>query len=183
MKDGATVGIGAGQMSRVDSARIAFSKAKDAAKAAGLDTPLTVEISQLAIDFVARDAHVCAKTQVLFRVAEGHAIYPNWREQFRNASASQRECNAAGDCAANEYCLDCALCKSPVDVCDLCAAYSNGSAGICYTKEYCVLDARSLDGCGNQNMSCDCIDATYPFSEHIYVKNPGCAPVSGYEVK
>jgi phosphoribosylaminoimidazolecarboxamide formyltransferase/IMP cyclohydrolase len=35
-KDGATVGIGAGQMSRVDSARIAAVKATDAAKAAGL---------------------------------------------------------------------------------------------------------------------------------------------------
>jgi phosphoribosylaminoimidazolecarboxamide formyltransferase / IMP cyclohydrolase len=36
-KDGATVGIGAGQMSRVDSARIAALKARDAAKAAGRD--------------------------------------------------------------------------------------------------------------------------------------------------
>jgi phosphoribosylaminoimidazolecarboxamide formyltransferase/IMP cyclohydrolase len=35
-KDGATVGIGAGQMSRIDSARIAAWKAKEAAKAAGL---------------------------------------------------------------------------------------------------------------------------------------------------
>ena len=34
-KDGATVGIGAGQMSRVDSARIAVRKSEDAAKAAG----------------------------------------------------------------------------------------------------------------------------------------------------
>lgn len=41
-KDGATVGIGAGQMSRVDSARIAAAKAVDAAKEAGLDTPATV---------------------------------------------------------------------------------------------------------------------------------------------
>jgi phosphoribosylaminoimidazolecarboxamide formyltransferase/IMP cyclohydrolase len=40
-KNGATVGIGAGQMSRVDSARIAASKAQDAAKAAGLAEPLT----------------------------------------------------------------------------------------------------------------------------------------------
>jgi phosphoribosylaminoimidazolecarboxamide formyltransferase/IMP cyclohydrolase len=40
-KNGATVGIGAGQMSRVDSARIAFRKAQDAAKAAGLEEPLT----------------------------------------------------------------------------------------------------------------------------------------------
>jgi phosphoribosylaminoimidazolecarboxamide formyltransferase/IMP cyclohydrolase len=40
-KDGATVGIGAGQMSRVDSARIAALKAADAAKAGGLDAPLT----------------------------------------------------------------------------------------------------------------------------------------------
>jgi phosphoribosylaminoimidazolecarboxamide formyltransferase/IMP cyclohydrolase len=35
-RDGATVGIGAGQMSRVDSARIAVRKSEDAAKAAGL---------------------------------------------------------------------------------------------------------------------------------------------------
>jgi phosphoribosylaminoimidazolecarboxamide formyltransferase/IMP cyclohydrolase len=35
VKDGATVGIGAGQMSRVDSARIAAWKAAEAAKAAG----------------------------------------------------------------------------------------------------------------------------------------------------
>jgi phosphoribosylaminoimidazolecarboxamide formyltransferase/IMP cyclohydrolase len=40
-KDGATVGIGAGQMSRVDSARIAARKAADAAKEAGLPAPLT----------------------------------------------------------------------------------------------------------------------------------------------
>jgi phosphoribosylaminoimidazolecarboxamide formyltransferase/IMP cyclohydrolase len=40
-KDGATVGIGAGQMSRVDSSRIAARKALDAADAAGLAEPLT----------------------------------------------------------------------------------------------------------------------------------------------
>ena len=40
-KDGATVGIGAGQMSRVDSARIAALKSQDAAKAAGEAEPLT----------------------------------------------------------------------------------------------------------------------------------------------
>jgi phosphoribosylaminoimidazolecarboxamide formyltransferase/IMP cyclohydrolase len=40
-KAGATVGIGAGQMSRVDSARIAAQKAADAAKASGLAEPLT----------------------------------------------------------------------------------------------------------------------------------------------
>lgn len=40
-KDGATVGIGAGQMSRVDSARIAAIKAEDAARAAGRSEPLT----------------------------------------------------------------------------------------------------------------------------------------------
>ncbi|MEN8196946.1 MAG: bifunctional phosphoribosylaminoimidazolecarboxamide formyltransferase/IMP cyclohydrolase, partial [Pseudomonadota bacterium] len=34
-KDRATVGVGAGQMSRIDSARIAVSKAADAARAAG----------------------------------------------------------------------------------------------------------------------------------------------------
>jgi phosphoribosylaminoimidazolecarboxamide formyltransferase/IMP cyclohydrolase len=40
-KDRATVGIGAGQMSRVDSSRIAARKALDAAEAAGLAEPLT----------------------------------------------------------------------------------------------------------------------------------------------
>ncbi|MFC3125265.1 bifunctional phosphoribosylaminoimidazolecarboxamide formyltransferase/IMP cyclohydrolase [Pseudoroseomonas globiformis] len=39
-KGGATVGVGAGQMSRVDSARIAAWKSAEAAKAAGLDAPL-----------------------------------------------------------------------------------------------------------------------------------------------
>ena len=40
-KDLATVGIGAGQMSRIDSARIAARKAQDAAEALGLKEPLT----------------------------------------------------------------------------------------------------------------------------------------------
>ena len=40
-KNEATVGVGAGQMSRVDSARIAARKAEDAAKAAGLSEALT----------------------------------------------------------------------------------------------------------------------------------------------
>jgi phosphoribosylaminoimidazolecarboxamide formyltransferase/IMP cyclohydrolase len=40
-KDRATVGIGAGQMSRVDAARIAARKAEDAAREAGLTIPLT----------------------------------------------------------------------------------------------------------------------------------------------
>lgn len=39
-KDGATVGVGAGQMSRVDSARIAAWKSEEAAKELGLDVPL-----------------------------------------------------------------------------------------------------------------------------------------------
>lgn len=38
-KDGATVGIGAGQMSRVDSARIAARKNEDISREAGLDQP------------------------------------------------------------------------------------------------------------------------------------------------
>ena len=40
VKDGATVGVGAGQMSRVDSSRIAAHKSRDAAEAAGLSAPL-----------------------------------------------------------------------------------------------------------------------------------------------
>ena len=41
VKNGATVGIGAGQMSRVDSARIAARKSIDMAEALGLSAPLT----------------------------------------------------------------------------------------------------------------------------------------------
>ncbi len=41
VKDGATVGVGAGQMSRVDSTRIAARKAQDMAEVLGLPTPLT----------------------------------------------------------------------------------------------------------------------------------------------
>ena len=41
VKDGATVGIGAGQMSRVDSALTAHRKSFDAAKAAGIEGALT----------------------------------------------------------------------------------------------------------------------------------------------
>ena len=40
-KDGATVGVGAGQMSRVDAARIAVLKAEEAGRAAGETTPRT----------------------------------------------------------------------------------------------------------------------------------------------
>lgn len=41
VKDGSTAGIGAGQMSRIDSARIAARKAEDAQEAAGWDAPRT----------------------------------------------------------------------------------------------------------------------------------------------
>jgi len=41
VRDGATVGVGAGQMSRVDSCRIAARKAQDMAEALGLAAPLT----------------------------------------------------------------------------------------------------------------------------------------------
>ncbi|WP_017931218.1 bifunctional phosphoribosylaminoimidazolecarboxamide formyltransferase/IMP cyclohydrolase [Robiginitomaculum antarcticum] len=41
VKDGSTAGIGAGQMSRIDSARIAARKAVDAQEAAGWDAPRT----------------------------------------------------------------------------------------------------------------------------------------------
>ncbi len=41
VRDGATVGVGAGQMSRVDSTRIAARKAQDMAEALGLAGPLT----------------------------------------------------------------------------------------------------------------------------------------------
>ncbi len=42
VRDGATVGVGAGQMSRVDSSTIAARKAIDAAETANIETPLTV---------------------------------------------------------------------------------------------------------------------------------------------
>jgi phosphoribosylaminoimidazolecarboxamide formyltransferase/IMP cyclohydrolase len=40
-RDGATVGIGAGQMSRIDAAKIAIAKARDMQRAAGLAAPPT----------------------------------------------------------------------------------------------------------------------------------------------
>ncbi|MGO4914373.1 bifunctional phosphoribosylaminoimidazolecarboxamide formyltransferase/IMP cyclohydrolase [Pseudogemmobacter sp. W21_MBD1_M6] len=42
VRNGATVGVGAGQMSRVDSTRIAARKAQDMAEAMGLPAPLTI---------------------------------------------------------------------------------------------------------------------------------------------
>jgi phosphoribosylaminoimidazolecarboxamide formyltransferase/IMP cyclohydrolase len=48
-KNGATVGIGAGQMSRIDSTRIAVRKGEDAREVLGLDTSL-VKGSVLASD-------------------------------------------------------------------------------------------------------------------------------------
>lgn len=42
VKDGATVGVGAGQMSRLDSAMIAAKKAERMAEAMGLAQPLTI---------------------------------------------------------------------------------------------------------------------------------------------
>ena len=42
VQDGATVGVGAGQMSRIDSSRIAARKAQDAAEAAGNAEPRTI---------------------------------------------------------------------------------------------------------------------------------------------
>ena len=50
VKDGATVGIGAGQMSRVDSARIAARKAEDVAKADALKKPRERKGSVVASD-------------------------------------------------------------------------------------------------------------------------------------
>jgi phosphoribosylaminoimidazolecarboxamide formyltransferase/IMP cyclohydrolase len=41
VRDGATVGVGAGQMSRIDSTRIAARKSEDMAEALGLSAPLT----------------------------------------------------------------------------------------------------------------------------------------------
>ena len=49
VKGGATVGVGAGQMSRIDSSRIAARKSADAAASAGIATPL-VEGSVVASD-------------------------------------------------------------------------------------------------------------------------------------
>ena len=53
-KDGATVGIGAGQMSRIDSVRIAANKAVAAAEAAGEATAEATPLTQGSV--VASDA-------------------------------------------------------------------------------------------------------------------------------
>jgi phosphoribosylaminoimidazolecarboxamide formyltransferase/IMP cyclohydrolase len=65
VRDGATVGIGAGQMSRVDSSRIAAQKAAEAASAAGLAEPLT------AGSVVASDAFFPFPDGLLAAVAAG----------------------------------------------------------------------------------------------------------------
>ena len=64
-RDCATVGIGAGQMSRVDSARIAARKAEDAAREAGLQEPLTMG------SVVASDAFFPFKDGLLAAVEAG----------------------------------------------------------------------------------------------------------------
>ncbi len=46
VKDGATVGVGAGQMSRIDSTRIAARKSQDMAEAMGLPDPLTQRVGR-----------------------------------------------------------------------------------------------------------------------------------------
>jgi phosphoribosylaminoimidazolecarboxamide formyltransferase/IMP cyclohydrolase len=65
VKDGATAGIGAGQMSRVDSSMIAHRKAQDAARAAGLAEPLTAD------SVVASDAFFPFPDGLLAAVAAG----------------------------------------------------------------------------------------------------------------
>ena len=64
-KDGATVGIGAGQMSRVDSSRIAASKSAEAALAQGIATPLTKD------SVVASDAFFPFADGLLAAIAAG----------------------------------------------------------------------------------------------------------------
>jgi phosphoribosylaminoimidazolecarboxamide formyltransferase/IMP cyclohydrolase len=65
VRDGATVGIGAGQMSRVDSSRTAHRKAEDAAEAAGLSEALTKD------SVVASDAFFPFPDGLLAAVAAG----------------------------------------------------------------------------------------------------------------
>ena len=64
VKDGATVGIGAGQMSRVDSSRIAAWKAGEAAKAAGAPESLA-KGSVVASDAGGRGGGVAGPTAVI----------------------------------------------------------------------------------------------------------------------
>ena len=61
VKDGATVGIGAGQMSRVDSSRIAAWKAAEAAKAAG-DNDAATEYFAKAATVVVKSMRLPAKS-------------------------------------------------------------------------------------------------------------------------
>jgi phosphoribosylaminoimidazolecarboxamide formyltransferase/IMP cyclohydrolase len=49
-RDGATIGIGAGQMSRIDSVRLAAAKAQDAANEAGRDPKAALSGSVVASD-------------------------------------------------------------------------------------------------------------------------------------
>lgn len=85
VKDGATVGIGAGQMSRVDSARIAAAKARDAAKAAGADQPATVG------SVVASDAFFPLRRRPFGRCRSGRdSRHPAGRLHARRGSGEGR---------------------------------------------------------------------------------------------
>mgnify|MGYP001335042375 CR=1 FL=1 len=72
----ATAGVGAGQMSRVDSARIAAWKAQEAAKASGLPEPLT-KGSAVASDAIFRFA------DGLLEAAKAGVTTGEWAETLR----------------------------------------------------------------------------------------------------
>jgi phosphoribosylaminoimidazolecarboxamide formyltransferase/IMP cyclohydrolase len=87
-KDGATVGVGAGQMSRVDSARIAAWKAEDARKAAGEAEPRTkgaVVASDAFFPF-ADGLIVCAEAGATAAIQPGGSV----RDQEVIAAADER---------------------------------------------------------------------------------------------
>lgn len=86
-RDGATVGVGAGQMSRVDSARLAAWKAGEAARAAGVESPLAGSV-------VASDAFFPFPDGLLVTADAGAAavVQPggSMRDQEVIAAANQR---------------------------------------------------------------------------------------------
>jgi len=93
-KDGQTAGIGAGQMSRVDSARIAALKAEEAAKALGLAVPMTHGSA------VASEAFLPFADGLLSMIAAGAT-----RLSSRAARCATRKSSMPPTNTASQWCL------------------------------------------------------------------------------
>jgi hypothetical protein len=91
VKDGATVGVGAGQMSRVDSTRIAARKAQDMAEALGLAAAADPRVGR----GVGRVLSLCRRPADGGR-GRGHGGDPARRVDARRRGDRRRRCGGAG---------------------------------------------------------------------------------------